>query len=199
MFRPRLIKLTISLFFLSFPALHAQGTGFQDTLSQNGFQYVQITPTRGKIVLDGEWRASTDNAKTWNNVDIPGTFSGGTVIFEKRVFIPSELVSKNIFTLTIGTGGTSTEIRVNNEYVAIHNGAYSQFEVKIPDRLLQAGGENIIQVISNNELNPVSTIPLKQLAFQPKCYGGPIQRYLSRNKTAYLHGCAYRQNLAQLG
>lgn len=139
---------------------------------QSEFPYVQVTPTRERIMLNGEWQASVDNGKTWETVNVPGTVDGGTTIFEKRMFIPNDLVSKNIFTLTVGAGGTSTEVRVNNEYAAIHNGAYSQFEVKIPDRLLQAGDENIIQIISNNELDPVSTIPLKQLAFQPKCYSG---------------------------
>ncbi|HUI31756.1 MAG TPA: glycoside hydrolase family 2 TIM barrel-domain containing protein [Candidatus Acidoferrales bacterium] len=152
--------------------MFAQEVSPQDDLRQNGLTYVQLTPTRGKILLDGEWQASADNGKTWKLVNIPGTFDDKNVIFEKRIFIPDEVVSKNVFTLTLGTGGTTTEVRVNNEYVVLHNGAYSQFEVKIPDRLLQSGDENLIQIICNNELNPVSSIPLKQLAFQPKCYGG---------------------------
>jgi hypothetical protein len=172
MLHPQIKRLSFLLFFLSFSRIFAQETTPQQNQGQLQLPYTQITPTRGKILLNGAWRASTDNGKIWKTVDVPGTIPGGTTIFEKRVFIPNDLVSKNIFTLTVGTGGVSTEVRVNNEYVAIHNGAYSQFEVKIPDRLLQAGSENIIQIISNNELNPVSTIPLKQLAFQPKCYSG---------------------------
>jgi beta-galactosidase len=187
MLRLHLKKLTILIFLSLFSSIPAQEITSQSSPHQNELPYVQVTQTRGRIALDGVWQASTDNGKTWRTVNVPGTFDGGTVIFEKRVFIPNELVSKNIFTLTVGTGGTSTEIMVNNEYVAIHNGAYSQFEVKIPDRLLQPGSENIIQIICNNDPNPVSTIPLKQLAFEPKCYGGLFRDvYLETKPPIYM-------------
>lgn len=187
MLHRNLRKLTILLFFSSFSATYAQDLNSQLNSRQNGIHYVQMTSTRGEILLDGEWQASTDDGKTWNTVNVPATFDGGTIIFERRVFIPESLVSKNVFALTVGTGGTSTEIRVNNEFVAIHNGAYSQFTARIPDRLLQAGSENIIQIISNNELNPVSTIPLRQLAFQPKCFSGLFRDvYLEVKPPLYL-------------
>lgn len=193
MLHPHLKKLTILALFTALSSVPGQEIDSQGGLHENLLPYIQVTPTRGKILLDGAWQASTDNGKTWRTADVPGTSDGGTVIFEKRVFIPSELVSKNIFTLTLGTGGISTEIMVNNEYVAIHNGSYSQFEVKIPDRLLQPGSENIIQVSCNNDPNPVSTIPLKQLAFEPKCYGGLFRGvYLEAKPPIYMDSPAIK-------
>ncbi len=164
-----LIPLSLSLF----SSLHAQSSDTASELSQYGLKYEQVTPTRGIIDLDGEWQVSTDNGKSWRPFFVPSTLDyDGQVIFERRVFIPTDFVKKGVFALFLGNGGTATEVRINNEYVSIHNGAYSGIDVKIPDRLLQAGAENVIRVSCDNELNPVSSVPLRQLAFQPKCYDG---------------------------
>lgn len=163
-------------------------SGTQVELAQSGLKFEQVTATRGRIDLNGKWQCSTDNGKTWRPITVPSVFDyDGMVIYEKRVFVPADLVNKNILSLVIGNGGMSTEIRVNNEYVAIHNGAYSQIDVRIPDRLLQPGSENVIQIISNNELSPVSTIPLRQLAFQQKCYDGLFRNvYLEVEPPVYI-------------
>lgn len=175
------LKLPKLIFFAAFPFLFAfwsisnaqQAETPQAELSGHGLQYEQTTPTRGRIDLDGEWKASLNDGKTWSNIITPSTSDyDGKVIFQKRVYIPADFVNHNVFSLVLGNGGVSTEIRVNNEFVAIHNGAYSRINVKIPDRLLQAGTENVVEVVSQNDLNPVSTIPLKQLAFQRKCFRG---------------------------
>ncbi len=158
------------------------------SLAQSGIKIDQLTATRSRIDLDGKWRCSSDNGKTWRSINVPSVFDyDGTVMFEKRVFIPTDFVDKNIFSLVLGNGGISTEIRINNEYVAIHNGAYSQIDVRIPDRLLQPGNENLIRIISNNESSPISTIPLKQLAFQQKCYDGLFRNvYLEMKPPIYV-------------
>ncbi len=174
----RLLKLflpvtfTISVILLGVSFAQQSETP-QAELANHGLQYEQISPTRGRIDLDSEWKASTDGGKKWSNVATPSTFDyDGRVIFRRRVYVPLDFVNHNVFSLVLGNGGVSTEIRVDNEFVAIHNGAYSRINVKIPDRLLQAGTENVLEIVSDNKLNPVSTIPLKQLAFQPKCYRG---------------------------
>ena len=160
-------------FFTLLSSLYAQSSDPAAEISQYGMKYEQVTPTRGRINLDGKWQASTDDGKSWQSVTVPSTFDhDGQVIFERRVFIPTDFIKKGVFGIVLGNGGTSTEVRINNEYVSIHNGAYSQIDVKIPDRLLQAGAENVIRIFTNDELNPVSTIPLKQLAFQPKNFNG---------------------------
>lgn len=174
----RLPRLVLPAFFLFFAACSSfsyaqESENPQAELASHGLQFEQTTPTRGRIGLDGGWKASVDDGKTWINIITPSTFDyDGVVIFRKRIYIPAAFVNHNVFSLAMGTGGVSAEIRVNNEFVAIHNGAYSRINVKIPDRLFQAGTENVIEVMSNNNLNPVSTIPLKQLAYQPKCYRG---------------------------
>jgi len=183
----RIAPFLFPMFFILFYNLHAQPTRHitstsskqqvistaQEELSQHGFGYEQFTPTRARISLNGNWQASTDDGKSWQSVILPSIFDQDKqVIFERHVFIPADFVNKSVFSLVLGNGGTSTEVRVNNEYIALHDGAYSRIDVKIPDRLLQAGEENVIRIFSNDELNPVSTIPLKQLAFQPKNYAG---------------------------
>jgi beta-galactosidase len=167
-------------------------------LANHGFQYQWTTPTRGKIGLDGGWKASVDGGKTWSNIIAPSTFDyDGMVIYRKRVYIPADFVNRNVFSLVLGNGGVSTEIRVNNEFVAIHNGAYSRIHVKIPDRLLQAGSENVVEVMSNNSLNPVTTIPLKQLAYQPKCYGGIFREsYIEVKPPIYIDQPVVRTTLS---
>ncbi len=171
--RCRFVAYIFPFFFTLLSSLYAQSSDPAAEISQYGMKYEQVTPTRGRINLDGKWQASTDDGKSWQSVTVPSTFDhDGQVIFERRVFIPTDFIKKGVFGIVLGNGGTSTEVRINNEYVSIHNGAYSQIDVKIPDRLLQAGAENVIRIFTNDELNPVSTIPLKQLAFQPKNFNG---------------------------
>jgi beta-galactosidase len=169
----RFVPYIFPFFFTLFSSLYAQSSDPAAEISQYGLKYEQVTPTRGRINLGGEWQASTDDGKSWQSVTVPSTLDhDGQVIFERRVFIPTDFLKKGVFGLVLGNGGTSTEVKINNEYVSTHNGAYSQIDVKIPDRLLQAGAENVIRIFSNDELNPVSTIPLRQLAFQPKNFNG---------------------------
>lgn len=198
----KLPKLVFSAVFAFLAALSCNSLAQQPQtppaeLADHGLQYQQITPTRGEINLDGVWRASTDGGKTWQDITTPSTFNyDGKVIFRKRVYIPADFVNHNVFSLVVGNGGVSTEIRINNEFVAIHNGAYSQINVRIPDRLLQAGSENIIEIVSNNKLNPVSTIPLKQLAYQRKCYRGLFRGvYLEVKPPIYIDQPSIRTTL----
>ncbi len=171
---PRLTFPFLLLFYVVSAGISdAQQPSPQAELEQHGLKYEQVTATRGMIDLDGQWQVSTDNGKEWHPIALPSTFEHrGEVIYERRVYVPKEFVDHNVFELFIGNGGLSTEVRVNHEFVTIHNGAYSAINVKIPDRLLQAGRENMVEIITHNDLSPVSTIPLKQLAFQPKCYSG---------------------------
>ena len=169
----------------------------QTELADHGLQYEQITPTRGRINLDGAWEASVNGGKSWQSINTPSTFDyDGRVIFRKRVYMPAAFVNQNVFGLVLGNGGVSTEVRINNEFVAIHNGAYSRIDVRIPDRLLQAGSENVIDILSSNKLNPVSTIPLKQLAFQRKCYGGLFRDvYLEVRPPVYIDHPTFKTQL----
>ncbi len=198
---PRIVFLTAFLFFAAFSAIaSAQSTDSTSfDLREHGLQYEQITPARGRISLDGQWEASTDDGKTWKSIYVPSVFDfDGKVIFRRRVYIPVDFVNHNVFSLILGNGGASTEVRVNNEFVTIHNGAYSRINVRIPDRLLQAGTENVIEIISNNRLNPYSTIPLKQLAFQRKCYRGLFRDvYLEVKPAVYIDQPIVRTKLAQ--
>lgn len=196
--RPVIFAVLIVLLMIS-PSSYAQQSPDPETeLSEHGLQYLQTSPTRGKIDLNGEWKASADGGKTWINTIIPSTSSyDGTVIYRRRVYVPADFVNHNVFSLALGSGGASTEIRINNEFVAIHNGAYSGISVKIPDRLLQAGAENIVEVISDNNLNPVSTIPLKQLAYQPKCYRGLFREaYIDVKPPIYIDDPTVRTTLS---
>ncbi len=196
---PRLAIPAILTFLVSFSCVSyaQQSESPQNELADHGLQYQQVTPTRGKIDLEGTWEASVDGGKTWRDISTPSSFDyDGRVIFRKRVYIPADFVNHNVFSLVLGNGGVSTEIRINNEFVAIHNGAYSRINVRIPDSLLQAGTENIIEIMSNNRLNPVSTIPLKQLAFQRKCYGGLFRDvYLEVKPPIYIDQPTFRTAL----
>ncbi len=171
---PKLTILSeILLLFLSIRPVFAQDSVAVAELTEHGFECQQLNPERIRINLDGDWLLSTDNGRSWSAVHVPATVKhSGTTIFKKSLYIPAYLINHNVFSLHIGNGGVSTEIRINNEFVAIHNGAYSPINARIPDRLLQTGSENVVEVICNNKLNPVSTIPLRQLAFQPDCYLG---------------------------
>ncbi len=198
----KLPRLALPVFLFVFASTSClsfaqQSENPQNELANHGLQYAQVTPTRGRIDLDGTWQASVNGGKTWRKITTPSTYDyDGRIIFRKRVYVPSAFVNHNVFGLVLGNGGVSTEIRINNEFVAIHNGAYSRIDVRIPDRLLQAGSENIIDIMSNNRLNPVSTIPLKQLAYQRKCYGGLFRDvYLDVRPPVYIDHATFETQL----
>ncbi|MCL5268832.1 MAG: hypothetical protein M1469_12150 [Bacteroidetes bacterium] len=201
MFPYKLPKLTVPYLLLVFVVFagktEAQQPSPQAELAQHGLKYEQVTATRGRINLDGEWRSSINSGKSWQSVVIPSTSSyHGEVIYARRIYVPKNFVDHNVFKLFIGNGGLSTEIRINNEFVTIHNGAYSAINVKIPDRLLQAGKENLVEIITHNKLSPASTIPLKQLAFQPECYTGLFRSvYLQVMPPVYFDHPTVRTNL----
>ncbi len=202
----KLPRLALPVFLFVFASTSClsfaqQSENPQSELANHGLQYTQVTPTRGRIDLDGTWQASVNGGKTWRKITTPSTYDyDGRVVFRKRVYVPSAFVNHNVFGLVLGNGGVSTEIRINNEFVAIHNGAYSRIDVRIPDRLLQAGSENIIDILSNNRLNPVSTIPLKQLAYQRKCYGGLFRDvYLEVRPPVYIDHPTFKTQLNSSG
>jgi Glycosyl hydrolases family 2, sugar binding domain. len=133
----------------------------------------QISPTRGRIDLGGTWNISSSNSDELKECLVPCVVNSSSRLkYRKVVTIPSDIVKSKVFDIHVGNGGVLSEVRIDNEYVGTHSGAYSGFEFRIPDRLLQAGIENNIEITQDNHKTSYSTIPLRQLAFQPKCYSG---------------------------
>ncbi len=133
----------------------------------------QISPTRGRIDLGGTWNISSSNSDELKECLVPCVVNSSSRLkYRKVVTIPSDIVKSRVFDIHVGNGGVLSEVRIDNEYVGTHSGAYSGFEFRIPDRLLQAGIENNIEITQDNHKTSYSTIPLRQLAFQPKCYSG---------------------------
>ncbi|MGC8596008.1 MAG: glycoside hydrolase family 2 TIM barrel-domain containing protein [Candidatus Kryptoniota bacterium] len=133
----------------------------------------QVSPTRERIDLSGTWHVSSAGSEELQDCYVPSVVNSRSQLkYSKAITIPSNIIKSRVFDIHVGNGGVWSEIRIDNEYVGTHSGAYSAFGLRIPDRLLQAGINNTIEITQDNHKTAYSTIPFRQLAFQPKCYSG---------------------------
>ncbi|RCK73601.1 MAG: Beta-galactosidase [Ignavibacteriae bacterium] len=130
------------------------------------------SPTRTKIDLSGYWLYTIDG-KSWQNVQIPSAYDyEGEVIFQRKFEIKKEMLERYNFFLVAYGINYQCEIHINGNFITRHIGGYSSFIATVRENVLQIGNENTIKVIVNNELNTVSTIPLRHQVDGWKNYGG---------------------------
>lgn len=153
-----------------------------------------VSATRARIDLSGIWHVNLSNTGHLTDFFVPSVVNYNSQLKYSRVIsIPPDIVRSKVFDIHLGNGGVWSEIRIDNEFVGTHSGAYSAFGLRIPDRLLQAGIDNNIEILQNNNKTAYSTIPLRQLAFQPKCYSGLSRRvYIDVKPPVYIDNPQFR-------
>jgi beta-galactosidase len=146
-------------------------------------QYVLLSPEQVKSALRssqrtiyslaGEWqRAMTANEMEWKTVTLPFSETGSGEIHYRRSFtISQELIDRYEWQVQLLASNYKTQVIVNGQYLQSHAGGTMPFQVRIPDQYLKSG-ENVIELIVDNRLDAVSTIPLRRIPHQPKVYGG---------------------------
>jgi beta-galactosidase/beta-glucuronidase len=130
------------------------------------------SPSRIKIDLSGSWDYSADN-KNWSKVNVPSCYDfSGKLNFQRSFDVKAEYLDQYTFLLVAYGINYQSEITINGNFIGRHIGGYSSFILPIPNNTLQVGSENSIAISVNNELNPRTTLPLKQQVGGWKTYGG---------------------------
>ena len=134
--------------------------------------YLLDTPTRVKIDLSGQWEYSVEEGPA-GTLLIPaaGDFIG-SVSFKRNFDVPAELVGAYQFHVVALGVNYDADIFVNGEFVGNHAGGYTSVVHPLPERLLQTGPDNVIQVSVSNHLDPRTSIPTRQHVWGWRNYGG---------------------------
>jgi hypothetical protein len=124
------------------------------------------------IDLCGKWVWLADGTPG-GEIEIPSCYSdyNGDIVFTKAFQLPED---GYLFQHRILLGGVSYSCRVsvNGMFIDSHAGGDVSFEFIVPERFLNFGGKNYLEIIVNNNLSAKSSIPLKPQSWQPKNYGG---------------------------
>ena len=130
------------------------------------------SPSRQKIDLSGSWQYTIDG-KEWSTVAVPSAYDfKNKVTFSRKFMVAAEMLDQYVFTLVAYGINHQSEISVNGNFIARHQGGHTSFVVQIPGNIIQVGGENSIRIGVDNELTPATTLPLRQQAGGPRSYGG---------------------------
>jgi len=158
---------------------HAQGVTSYPFL-ENGFPhpggsdlgYQLDSPTRLKIDLSGEWEFRVEGGPS-GLVRVPAAYDfQGKVLFRRSFALePSQLDRFRFHLVFLGVSHAS-EILVNGEFVTSHSGGYTTIVQEIPENILRPGDENVIEVRVSNALDPRTTVPVRQLVWGFRTYGG---------------------------
>ena len=158
---------------------HAQG-GTSYPFLENGFPhpggrdlgYLLDSPTRIKIDLSGEWEYRVDGGPS-GFVRIPAAYDFiGQVVFRRTFAVDTSQLDHFRFHLVFLGVSHSCEVLINGEFVASHSGGTATFVQEIPENILRPGDQNLVEVRASNELDPRSTVPVRQLVWGDRTYGG---------------------------
>jgi hypothetical protein len=130
------------------------------------------SPSRMKIDLSGQWRYSVDGGE-WSEASVPSGYDAiSRITFVRNFEIKSSMLDAYTFQLVAYGINYQSEVTLNGTLIGRHLGGYSSFIVPIPANVLQAGSENVISILVDNELTPKTTLPLRQQVGGWRSYGG---------------------------
>ncbi len=128
--------------------------------------------TRFRTSLNGQWNYLHEAGGS-ATITIPVAFDGvGSVDFQRTVEIPPEQLDRFRWQLVVYGSNYATDVTFNGDFLGTHQGGYTSFAVQIPQESLQPGRENTLHLVVNNTLNALTTMPLRQLVWGWKNYGG---------------------------
>jgi len=158
------------------------------------------TPTRIKIDLSGSWTYSIDGGAQVN-VLIPASYDfRGSVLFERKIVLTQDQLDVYTFHLVMLGVNYAAEVSINGEFVANHVGGFTSVVEPLAPTVLQAGRENVIRIAVSNELDAVSTLPLRPAVWGIRNYGGITRDiYLLGTPRLYIRDVTARAEPADNG
>ena len=175
--------LTIPVCFAGIPEFLENGTPGSPELRAT--QYAS-TSTRKIVPLNGLWTYAFENGTT-GNISLPVAFDGrGTVDLQRGFEMPAFDLDRYQWHLVVLGANHSADISVNSDFLGHHSGGYTSFSMPIPRIVLQPGRDNILKIVVNNDLDGRTTIPLQQMVWGWRNYGG-IHRDIALLATPLLY------------
>jgi beta-glucuronidase len=161
--------LTIPVCFAGIPEFLENGTPGSPELRAS--QYT-ATSTRKLISLNGLWTYALENGST-GNVSLPVAFDGrGAVDFQRGFEMPAFDLDRYQWHIVVLGANYGSDISVNSDFLGHHAGGYTSYSLPIPRISLQPGRDNILKVVVSNELDGRTTVPLHQMVWGWRNYGG---------------------------
>ncbi len=148
-----------------------------------GSRYTPLTPEQVKVVthssqrllytLAGDWqRFVTGSESEIRTVTLPFSESVTGEFHYRRTFnISQDLINRYEWQLQFLGSNYKTQVFVNGQYLQSHAGGSTPFQIRIPDQYL-VNGNNTLEIVVNNELDALSTIPVRRSPHHAKIYGG---------------------------
>ncbi len=132
--------------------------------------------TRSIIDLAGTWSYSLNDSRSWNDVQVPSSFNyEGKIAFSRKFTADTSMISRGGFTFVAYGINYSCQVYINEVYVGKHEGGYTSFSLEVPANTIQPGSENVIRILTDNQLGSKNTIPLRQQIGGFKNYAGILR------------------------
>lgn len=155
------------------------------------------TSTRTKIDLSGRWNYEVEDGPK-GTVLVPSAYDFvGKVTFTRKIEISADQLDTYDFHLVMLGANYNCEVTINGDFVTNHVGGYTSFVIPLARNMLQVGNENVISVVTNNELDARKTIPLRSLVWGWRNYGGILRDvYLLGTPKLYFSDVVVKSELA---
>jgi hypothetical protein len=124
-----------------------------------------------RIDLGGTW--SWSGPPGAGQCTVPGCWRGfdGELRFARDFELPAD-GQRHQYRLWFGGVSHACRVLVNGRFLDSHAGAGGSFTLDVPERILQFGGGNRIEVLVDNRLSAKQTVPLKHQSWDPLTWGG---------------------------
>ncbi|MBL7191874.1 hypothetical protein ISS30_09260 [bacterium] len=187
-----LYKIFVIAFIISYPGFCGAGElKFSRPDNYRSFYYETISfKDSGTIDLNGAWEYRIQGVKNWHEIEIPASWSGyhGTVIFRKQFTLPVEYEDKVIKLRALGVS-RKCKVRLNDDLISPLE--YGGFEILLPAGSLKFGRKNQLEIVVDNVLKPLNTIPPRSGVLHSEGYGGIIGDIFLRIEDEYLYDEVY--------
>jgi len=131
------------------------------------------TPTRRKMMLNGEWNVSFNNGGSYAKLIVPCSYDfSGSAFFDKSFSISADSAANCSFILVAEGINNSCEIKLNDVFITKHTGAGLPVIAALDDGIIRA--ENKISIVVNSELGN-GTLPLANQVNFGRVAGGITQ------------------------
>jgi len=170
------LKLIIPLFFVMLFALNSDLHSEYKNISPN--EMYELVPSTTRIVtsLAGNWEKSTNGVK-WDNVRLPVSDENtGRVIYRRNIKISDEMPANYTFHLYFLGIDNSVEVFINDQLVSKYLGAMAPFWLRIPNRMISKGDNQLKLVVTPAE-GTIGKIRNNQIAGS-KIYTGVIREII---------------------
>jgi hypothetical protein len=125
---------------------------------------------RSSLCGEWEWRVEGEASGTCT-VPSCWTSNPGLIHFQKVFDLPEDGY-RHRYRLEFTGISHSCRVLVNGQFLDSHEGASASFSIDLPDRLLNYGGRNLLEIAVDSRLSARQTLPLKTQSWDPRNYGG---------------------------